>query len=110
MQLFMIELTDRAIERVKHLLAKHECQGGLRLGVQGGGCSGMSYLFRLDPKPKPKDRVLEFDGVTVYVDSKSYPYLDGLTLDFTQSLMESSFVWHNPNAKRSCSCGKSFTT
>ncbi len=106
----MIELTDSAIKRVKHLLDKHKCQGGLRLGVQGGGCSGMSYLFRLDPMPKPKDRVLEFDGVTVYVDSKSYTFLDGLTLDFTESLMESSFVWHNPNAKRSCSCGKSFTT
>jgi len=104
----MIEVTEKAVERIRQLLVKHDCQGGLRLGVQGGGCSGMSYLFRLDPKPKPADRILEFDDVRVYVDPKSYPFLDGLTLDFTASLMESSFVWHNPNAKRSCSCGKSF--
>lgn len=104
----MIEVTENAVGRIRQLLNKHQCEGGLRLGVQGGGCSGMSYLFRLDPKPKPTDRVLEFDDVRVYVDPKSYPFLDGLTLDFTESLMESSFVWHNPNVKRSCSCGKSF--
>lgn len=104
----MITVTDNAVKRIKFLLNKHECGGGLRLGVQGGGCSGMSYLFRLDPAPKAKDHVLDFDDVSVYVDSKSYPLLDGLTLDFTESLMESAFVWHNPNVKRSCSCGKSF--
>lgn len=105
----MIALTESAIKRTKQLLDKHHCEGGLRLGVQGGGCSGMSYIFRLDPAPKTADHVLEFDSVRVYVDPKSYPFLDGLTLDFTESLIESSFVWHNPNAKRSCSCGKSFS-
>ncbi|HEY7212461.1 MAG TPA: iron-sulfur cluster assembly accessory protein [Bryobacteraceae bacterium] len=104
----MITVTGNAVKRIKQLLEKHQCEGGLRLGVQGGGCSGMSYLFRLDPKPRATDQILQFDGIRVYVDPKSYPYLDGLTLDFTESLMESSFVWHNPNAKRSCSCGKSF--
>jgi iron-sulfur cluster assembly protein len=104
----MIDVTESAVKRIGQLLVKHNCPGGLRLGVQGGGCSGMSYVFRLDPGPKPTDRVLEFDSIRVYVDPKSYPFLDGLTLDFTQSLMESAFVWHNPNAKRSCSCGKSF--
>jgi iron-sulfur cluster assembly protein len=106
----MIAITPNAIKRINHLIAKHNCAGGLRLGVQGGGCSGMSYVFRLDPAPKSTDHVLEFDGVRVYVDPKSYRLLEGLTLDFTESLMESSFVWHNPNAKRSCSCGKSFST
>jgi len=104
----MITVTEKAVKRIKQLLEKHQCEGGLRLGVQGGGCSGMSYLFRLDPKPRPTDHVLSFDDVRVFVDSKSYPYLDGLILDFTESLMESAFVWHNPNATRSCSCGKSF--
>lgn len=104
----MITVTDNAVNRIKFLLKKHECEGGLRLGVQGGGCSGMSYLFRLDQAPKAKDHVLQFDDVNVFVDAKSYPLLDGLTLDFTESLMESAFVWHNPNVKRSCSCGKSF--
>lgn len=106
----MIELTDSAVKRIAQLVSKHNCTGGLRLGVQGGGCSGMSYVFRLDPAPKSTDHVLEFGNIRVYVDPKSYPLLDGLTLDFTESLMESSFVWHNPNAKRSCSCGKSFST
>ena len=68
----------------------------------------MSYLFRLDPAPKAKDHVLNFDDVQVFVDSKSYPLLDVLTLYFTESLMESAFVWHNPNVARSCSCGRSF--
>ena len=104
----MIAVTESATKRIKQLLTKHNCEGGLRLGVQGGGCSGMSYLFRLDPAPKTTDHVLEFDGVRVYVDPKSYRLLEGLTLDFTESLMQSSFVWHNPNVKRSCSCGKSF--
>jgi iron-sulfur cluster assembly protein len=104
----MITVTDNAVKRIKQLLEKHDCEGGLRLGVQGGGCSGMSYLFRLDPKPRATDQVLKYDDVHVYVDPKSFPYLDGLILDFTESLMESAFVWHNPNAKRSCSCGKSF--
>jgi iron-sulfur cluster assembly protein len=104
----MITVTDNARKRIRQLLEKHQCEGGLRLGVQGGGCSGMSYLFRLEPKPRATDHVFNFDDVRVYVDPKSYPYLDGLTLDFTESLMESAFVWHNPNAKRSCSCGKSF--
>ncbi len=104
----MISVTSNAAKRIRELLEKHNCPGGLRLGVQGGGCSGMSYLFRLDPKPKATDHVMEFEGVQIYVDPKSYPFLDGLTLDFTQSLMENSFVWHNPNVKRSCSCGKSF--
>jgi len=104
----MITVTDNAVRRIKQLLEKHQCEGGLRLGVQGGGCSGMSYLFRLDQKPRTTDQVLTFDGVRVYVDPKSYPLLDGLILDFTESLMQSAFVWQNPNAKRSCSCGKSF--
>ena len=104
----MISVTDNAVRRIGELLRKHECPGGLRIGIQGGGCSGLSYLFRLEPAAKASDHVLEFDGVRVFVDPKSYPLLDGLTLDYTQSLMENSFVWHNPNAKRSCSCGKSF--
>lgn len=106
----MIAVTPSAVKRIGQLVTKHNCTGGLRLGVQGGGCSGMSYVFRLDAAPRSTDHVLEFDGVRIYVDPKSYPLLDGLTLDFTESLMESSFVWHNPNAKRSCSCGKSFST
>jgi iron-sulfur cluster assembly protein len=106
----MIDVTPQAAARIRVLLAKNQCDGGLRLGVVGGGCSGLSYKFKLDPKPRETDSIYEYDGVKVYVDPKSHAYLDGMTLDYTESLMESAFVFINPNAKRHCSCGKSFLT
>ena len=106
----MIEVTSQAAKRIRTLLEKNQCEGGLRLGVVGGGCSGLSYKFKLEPQPKPTDSVFEYEGVKVFVDPKSHKFLDGLTLDYTESLMESAFVFVNPNAKRHCSCGKSFLT
>ena len=106
----MIDLTPQAVERIRVLLAKNECPGGMRLGVVGGGCSGMSYKFKLEPMPRATDQIFEQAGVKVFVDPKSYKYLDGLTLDYSESLMESAFIFRNPNAKRHCSCGKSFLT
>lgn len=105
-----IHLTPAAIARIRCLLDQNHCEGGLRLGVVGGGCSGLSYKFKLETAPRPADQVLDYDGVRVFVDPKSLSYLKGLTLDYTQSLMESAFVFENPNAKRHCSCGKSFLT
>lgn len=104
----MIEVTPQAAARVRVLLNKNQCTGGMRLGVVGGGCSGMSYKFKLENAPKPTDQIFEHDGVKVFVDPKSFKYLDGMTLDYTESLMENAFVFINPNAKRHCSCGKSF--
>lgn len=104
----MIEVTEQAAARVRALLDKNQCTGGLRLGVVGGGCSGLSYKFKLENAPKPTDQVFERDGVKVFVDPKSYKFLDGMVLDYTESLMESAFVFRNPNAKKHCSCGKSF--
>ena len=92
------------------MLDKNGCEGGMRLGVVGGGCSGLSYKFKLEPQPKPTDSVYEYEGVKVYVDPKSLKFLDGMQLDYTESLMENAFVFVNPNAKRHCSCGKSFLT
>jgi iron-sulfur cluster assembly protein len=103
-----IEVTPSAVARIRTLLAEHNCEGGLRLGVVGGGCSGMSYKFKLEADPRPTDRTFEYDGVRVFVDPKSFAYLKGLTLDYTESLLESAFVFRNPNAKKHCSCGKSF--
>ncbi len=106
----MIQVTPKAINRIRQVFAKQGVQsGGLRLGVQGGGCSGLSYLIRFEPKERPTDRVFEFDGVRVFVDPKSFIYLDGMTLDYKESLMQSGFVFDNPNAKQSCGCGTSFT-
>jgi iron-sulfur cluster assembly protein len=106
----MIQVTEKAVGRIRQVFARQGVEGGgLRLGVQGGGCSGLSYLIRFDPKQRPSDQVFDFDGVKVFVDPKSLVYLDGITLDYRESLMESGFVFDNPNAKKSCGCGTSFT-
>ncbi len=106
----MIQVTPKAVNRIRQVFARQGVQGGgLRLGVQGGGCSGLSYLIRFEPKERPSDRVFDFDGVRVFVDPKSLIYLDGMTLDYKESLMQSGFVFDNPNAKQSCGCGTSFT-
>jgi iron-sulfur cluster assembly protein len=104
----MINVTPKAVERIRKLLEASHVQGGLRLGLVGGGCSGLSYKFKLESEPRPTDKVFEYDGVRVFVDPKSYGYLEGLTLDYKESLMESQFVFENPNAQKTCSCGKSF--
>ena len=104
----MIEVTPRAVEKIRKTLAANHVEGGFRLGVVGGGCSGLSYKFKLEAAPRASDNIFEYDGVHVYVDPKSYEFLKGLTLDYSESLLESAFVFHNPNAKKSCSCGKSF--
>lgn len=106
----MIDVTPEAATQIRKLLEKNHCEGGMRLGVVGGGCSGLSYKFKLEPKARPTDQIFEQGGVQVFVDPKSYEYLKGMTLDYTQSLLESAFVFVNPNAKRHCSCGKSFLT
>lgn len=106
----MIQVTPKAIQKIKEAFAKNNVSsGGLRLGVQGGGCSGLSYLFRLEPKARPTDQVYEFEGVKIFIDPKSLLYLDGMTLDYRESLLHSGFAFDNPNAKKSCGCGSSFT-
>jgi len=103
-----IQVTSAAVAWIRKLLDQSHCEGGLRLGVVGGGCSGMSYKFKPEASPRPSDKVFEYEGVRVFVDPKSYAYLKGLILDHTESLFESAFVFRNPNAKKHCSCGKSF--
>lgn len=105
----MIQVTSKAVQKIRATFEQEGVQGGLRLGVLGGGCSGLSYLFKFEPKPRATDKVFEFDGVQVYVDPKSMIFLDGMTLDYKESLMQSGFAFDNPNAKKSCGCGTSFT-
>jgi iron-sulfur cluster assembly protein len=106
----MIQVTPKAIERIRQVFARQGvATGGLRLGVQGGGCSGLSYLIRFEPQNRPSDKVFDFEGVKVFVDPKSMIYLEGMTLDYKESLMQSGFVFDNPNAQKSCGCGTSFT-
>lgn len=104
----LINVTPKAIRKIKTAFAQERVTGGLRLGVLGGGCSGLSYQFKFDTRERPTDKVFEFDGVKILVDPKSLLYLNGLTLDYRESLMQSGFVFDNPNAQKSCGCGSSF--
>jgi iron-sulfur cluster assembly protein len=107
-----IEVTPRAIARIRIAMVKEGIspeQGGLRLGVQGGGCSGLSYNIRFDTQPRERDRVYEYDGVRVFVDPKSFLYLHGMILDYEETLMRQGFNFINPNSTKSCGCGSSFS-
>ena len=108
----MISLTSAAVQEVKRLIEKEQKPNlGLRLGVKGGGCSGMSYVLAIDEaSPKQYDTIFEQEGVKVLVDAKSHLYLDGTTLDYKSALMGGGFEFQNPLAKKSCGCGSSFTT
>jgi len=108
----MIHITEHAAEKIRELLAKEGVPadtGGLRLGVQGGGCSGLSYAMRLETQRRERDNVIEENGARVFVDPKSFLYLNNTTLDYKETLMHQGFVFENPQATRSCGCGSSFT-
>lgn len=104
-----VTVTERAATRIKELIAAENRDGqGLRVKVVGGGCSGLQYKVDFD-MPKATDKVFENDGAKVLVDLKSLLYLSGTELDFKDELMQSGFVFQNPNVKKSCGCGASFT-
>lgn len=108
-----LQVTERAIKRIRAAMDKEgisPVEGGLRLGVTGGGCSGLSYAIKFDTRPRERDRVYEFDGVRVFVDPKSFLYLHGMTLDYEETLMRQGFNFINPNSSRSCGCGSSFSS
>lgn len=105
----MIQVTPAAASEMQRLLTAQGFNGwGLRVGVKGGGCSGLSYTMQFEAKSAEHDRVFEADGVRVFCDPKSYLYLNGLTLDYSNELMGGGFKFINPNAVRTCSCGSSF--
>ena len=105
-----ITVTPKAVATIRQTFEKQGMTGGLRLGVLGGGCSGLSYQFKFDAKERPKDTVLEFEGgVRIFIDPKSLVYLKGMTLDYKETIMDNGFVFNNPNAKKSCGCGTSFS-
>jgi iron-sulfur cluster assembly protein len=108
-----LQVTDRAVKRIRIAMEKEgvsPTEGGLRLGVMGGGCSGLSYSIKFDTHPRERDRIYEFDGVRVFVDPKSFVYLHGMTLDYEETLMRQGFNFINPNSSRSCGCGSSFSS
>lgn len=105
-----IEISEKAAARIKVLTSeKGTPGGGLRLGVKGGGCSGLSYHVDWAAEPSKFDQVIERDGARVFVDPKSAMFLAGTLVDFQQTLMQTGFVFKNPNVKTACGCGESFT-
>ena len=107
-----IQITDKALAKIRIALAKEGVspeEGGVRLGVQGGGCSGLSYNVRFDTQPRERDRVFNYGEIRVFVDPKSFIYLHGMVLDYQETLMQQGFAFVNPNATKSCGCGTSFS-
>lgn len=104
-----VYVTPKAVQKIREAFTREGVTGGLRLGVLGGGCSGLSYQFKFAPEARPRDYVFEFEDVKVFVDPKSILFLDGMTLDWQDSLMQSGFVFQNPHATKSCGCGTSFS-
>jgi iron-sulfur cluster insertion protein len=106
----ILELNPSAVEKIRDILAEeNNPKIKLRIFVQGGGCSGMSYGFTLDEETNEDDFTMDFDGVPLLVDSMSSQYLQGSTVDYKEDLMGSEFKIINPNAQTSCGCGSSFS-
>ena len=120
-----VRLTLRALKRVRAAMAKEGIApeaGGLRLGITGGGCSGLSYNIRFDSQPRERDRVYSFSqqhldaalppnapAFRIFIDPKSFIYLHGMILDYEETLMRQGFNFINPNSTKSCGCGSSFS-
>ena len=105
----MITLTDKAASKVKEILTSENREtSALRLAVKGGGCSGFTYTLNFDENAGETDQVFEDKGVKIFVDAKSFVFLSGTQLDYTDGLTGAGFTFKNPNATRSCGCGSSF--
>ncbi len=106
----MIQISEGAAKKIRSLMAKQGISdGGLRVGVKGGGCSGLSYTFAWEREPRFGDEVFDGpEGAKIFVDKKSYLFLKGTVLDYDTALLTQGFVFNNPNAKGTCGCGSSF--
>ncbi len=105
-----INVTEKAAKEIKKIMNENDIPltYGLRLGVKGGGCSGLTYTMAFDENPKDGDTVIEQNDVKLYVDGKSLFYLTGTELDFSGGLNGKGFSFNNPNASKTCGCGNSF--
>ena len=106
----MIALTEIAAEKISQIFSNKDPQPiGIRAGVKGGGCSGFSYYLDFVYDKDKKDKEIENKGIKIYSDPKSYLYLMGTQIDFVEENLQSGFKFINPNAKRTCGCGESFS-
>jgi iron-sulfur cluster assembly protein len=107
----MITVTPKAATEIKKIMEQENLGEGvaLRVGVKGGGCSGLSYVLNVEKEPRPDDNVFEINGIRIFLDSKSALYLKGTELDFSDGLNGTGFSFNNPNAQRTCGCGSSFS-
>jgi iron-sulfur cluster assembly protein len=105
-----ITLSDKAVSEVRKIMEANKIPEtyGLRVGVKGGGCSGLSYSLGFDGERRENDKIIMKDGIQIFVDTKSLFYLSGTELDFTDGLNGRGFVFNNPNATKTCGCGSSF--
>jgi iron-sulfur cluster assembly accessory protein len=105
-----VTLTANAIAKVKEIMAQQNpVPSGLRVGVQGGGCSGFSYAMSFENSAGMMDKTFEMDGLKVYVDATSVMYLNGCVVDYVETLEGAGFKFENPNVKSTCGCGSSFS-
>lgn len=105
-----IKITEKAAKEIKRIMDENKIPDtiGLRVGVKGGGCSGLTYTLGFDGEQKESDTIIESHGIKLFVDGKSLFYLLGTELDFSDGLNGRGFVFNNPNAKKTCGCGESF--
>lgn len=105
-----INVTEKAVGEIKKIMQENNVPDGygLRVGVKGGGCSGLTYTLGFDAESRAGDNIIEFGGVKIYIDMKSNLFLNGTEIDYTDGLNGKGFVFNNPNAKKTCGCGSSF--
>ena len=104
----MLTLTPTAVEKVKAIMSERGESGGLRISVVGGGCSGFQYQMTLDKDSSAEDKVVEQDGLRVFIDPRSLLYLHGTIVDYVETLTGAGFKFDNPNTRGTCGCGESF--
>jgi len=105
-----VNISDKAAAEIKKVMQENNIPegSGLRMGVKGGGCSGFTYVLGFDERSTETDKVFEANGVKVFIDERSLPYLAGVVLDYQDGLQGKGFTFENPNATRTCGCGHSF--
>jgi iron-sulfur cluster assembly protein len=105
-----IKITEKAASEIKKIMDENKVPAdfGLRIGVKGGGCSGLTYTLGFDPLNREADTIIEQEGIKLFIDGKSLFYLTGTELDFSSGLNGKGFIFNNPNASKTCGCGESF--